>query len=126
MATFQEGNIISIKSATDLSDERFFIVKTDSSGLVVLAAAETDMILGVLQNDPVAGEVALVRPLNASGTGKVIAGGSISKNDKLTSDSAGEAIATTTATHRVFGIALEAADNGDVFEYMPYTEVVNA
>ena len=50
------------------------------------------------------------------GTSKVIAGGAITVGAWVTTDSSGEAVATTTDGDIVIGRALEAADDGDIFE----------
>lgn len=126
MSKFREpsNQVIPFQAGADLSAKRYHLVKL-SSGKVVLGAAATDIVVGVLQNDPKELEGAAVRPINASGTGKVHAGGAITVGARLTCDSNGQAIVTTTQGNRVFGIAMEAADEDDIFEYMPVTEVVD-
>lgn len=104
----------SLVAAADLSAKLFYIAKVDTSGNLALAAAATDPIVGVIQNnDGGSGAMATYRFL---GTSKVIAGGSISIGDLVTSDSAGKAVATTTNKDIVIGRALEAADSGDIIE----------
>lgn len=122
MTTFRQGDYDSREAAADLSTKRFYIVKTDSNGKIVLASAATDAIRGVLVNAPKQGEVADVAIINGSGTFKVIAGGTISKDAYLTSDSNGKAVATTTTGNRVFGRAVAAAVAGDIVEYVKYNE----
>ena len=124
MAVFREGNTIGFEAGADLSAKQFFIVKLNADKEVVLAAAATDAILGILQNEPLEGERATIRPNNASGTGKVIAGGAITLGAWLTTDANGEAVVTTTDGNVLIGQAVEAADDGDVFEYMPVSGTV--
>jgi len=120
MAQYQEGNHIAFKATSDLSTKQFYIVKLDSTeNVAVLASAATDKLIGVLLNKPKSGETMDVYARNASGTGKVIAGGDITVGAYITSDGDGKAVATTTARQQVLGIALEAAAAGDIFKYMP-------
>lgn len=105
-------------STNDLSAKQFYLVGMDSAAdnSIVLANAQTIQPIGVLLNAPVAGdtaEVALLAP-----TTFIIAGGTITKNDKVTADSNGKAITTTTAADLVIGVALEAGVAGDRIEVM--------
>ena len=126
MSQFREGNVVAFVANVDLSAKQFFIVKMHATvdNNIILAAAAADLMIGVLQNEPLATEGANVRILNASGTGKVSAGGTIAKDDKLTTDANGQAVATVTSTDRVFGIALEAAATNEIFEYLCVDEEV--
>lgn len=105
----------SFVSTNDLSAAEFLIVKQDASNdnSVVAAAASTDPILGVLQNKPKALESAVVR---WGGSSKVIAGGTITRGDRVTSDGSGHAVTTTTNKDVVLGIALQSAVAADIFE----------
>lgn len=123
MSVTQDGGRITLAAGADLSAKQYYIVK-DSSGTAVLASAATDKILGVIENAPVSGDTAVVVTRNKSGTFKVKAGGVIAVGDKLTSDSAGKAVATTTGGDQVFGIARKVAADGDITEYLPVFEVV--
>lgn len=105
----------SLTSTNDLSAKMFYIVKVDTANdnSVVLAAAGTDPIVGVLQNKPKATAAAVVR---MSGTSKVIAGGTVTRGDLVTSDSNGKAVTTTTNKDVAVGRALSSAVSGDIFE----------
>jgi hypothetical protein len=105
----------SFVSTGDLSAAEFVIVKisTTVDQNVVIAAAATDPIIGVLQNKPKAGEPAVVR---WGGSTKVIAGGTITAGDCVTSDGSGHAITTTTTGNVILGRALQSAVSGDIFE----------
>lgn len=107
----------SFTSTNDLSAKQYYIVAVDTSNdeSVVLAAAGTDPVVGVLQNKPKAAAAALVRFI---GTSKVIAGGSITRGDKVTSDSNGKAVTTTSANDQVLGRALSSAATGDLVEVL--------
>ena len=113
------GPIKSFKTATDLSAKQYFIVKLSAAQTVALASAATDILIGVLRNEPESGQAAEVHMINGGASAKVKAGGTISAGDMITSDSAGKAVATTTTGNYVLGMALEAAVDGDVFEFAP-------
>ncbi len=119
MTSFSQGNRISHEAAADLSAKQFHVVKTDSNGKVVLASGATDKVLGVLANAPILGDTADVHGINANGTFKVKAGGTIAKDAYLTANADGEAIATTTTGNVVFGRAVRAAVDTDLVEYIP-------
>jgi len=103
--------------ATTLIAKQFYIVKQHTDGTVILAAAGTDHILGVLQNKPAVGAAAIFRFI---GTTKVIAGGAINPGDNVTSDSNGKAVATVTNKDVVLGTAIltAAAASGDIIEVL--------
>jgi hypothetical protein len=101
------------KCSEDLSAKQFYIVQQDANGDVEVAEGATDLLLGVLQNDPKSGEGATYRFI---GTSKVIAGGTIAVGDWITTDANGKAVATTTDGDVVIGKALEAAVTNDIFE----------
>lgn len=105
----------SLTATTDLSAAEFVIVKVDTANdqSVVIAAASTDPIIGVLQNKPKAGQIALVQWL---GSAKVLAGGTITRGDRVTSDGSGHAVTTTTNKDVQLGVALSSAASGDVVE----------
>jgi len=101
--------------ATTLIAKKNYIVKQHTDGTIILAAAATDSIVGVLMNKPAVGAAALVR---IGGTAKVIAGGAINPGAWVTSDGGGKAIATTTDKNVVLGkfLGTAAAAAGDIIE----------
>ncbi len=109
----------SFLSTNDLSAaaNQYTIVKADVSNdeSIVLAAAATDPIVGILVNLPKAGKAANVQWL---GSCKVLAGGTITRGDKVTANSSGAAITTTSSGNTVVGIALQSAVSGDLFEVL--------
>lgn len=122
MTAFQPGGSYSAVAAADLTGKRYYIVKLDTNGAVVLATAATDAILGVLNNEPKLGQTADVVLLNGEGSFKVKTGGNISKDAYITTDGAGKAIATTTAGNRVIGRAVLTSTSGDIAEYLKLNE----
>lgn len=118
MSTFTAGDHLSRVAGADLSAKIYYIVKTDSSGNIVLASAATDKSIGVLANEPISGETADVALRNGDGTFLVKLGGDVTKDAYLTSDGSGKAVVTTTTGHHVFGQVLAAGASGDVVEYL--------
>lgn len=105
----------SVAAAADLSAKKYFIVKLDSNGALVLADSATADIVGVLQNEPESGETALYR---FGGTSKVKAGGAVGVGAMVTSDANGKGVATTTDGNVAIGrhIGTAAAADGDIME----------
>jgi hypothetical protein len=108
-------------TSTDLSGSQFLIVKLDTSNdnQVLLSTSATDPIAGVLLNKPLAssGDEAVVLLLGAQGTGKVVAGGTLTISEFLTTNSSGQAISTTSSGNRLIGTALHAASAGQIVEF---------
>lgn len=124
MATITVGPTKTFKSAASLSGKQNYIVYVSAKGVVTIASAATHKVMGTIVNKPQAGagQNIEVQMPHGGGTGKVIAGGTIAIGDKLTADSAGKAVATTTQNNYVFGVALQEGDADDVIEYMPHFE----
>lgn len=128
MATTSQGLTKTFKSAADYTDKQFYIAWV-ANGVATLADdadVPGENIMGAIQNKPQAGanmSVVVALP-HGGGTSKVISGGSISAGAALTTDGDGKAITTTTAGDYVFGIALEDADAGDIFEYTPTYDIL--
>ncbi len=101
--------------AASLATKQFYIVKQHTDGTLILAAAATDKIVGVVQNKPGIGLAAVVR---IGGTTKVVAGGTIAVGAWVTADSSGLAVATTTDKDVVLGKYLgnAAAATGQIIE----------
>lgn len=125
MSNFQEGSSrLNFPSGADFTvggttfNAPYSIVKL-SAGKVVQSAAATDKHIGVLYNCPDANGTADVLSINASGTAKVQAGGTISVGNFITANASGLAVATTSAGDFVIGIAVEAASSGQIFAYQP-------
>lgn len=78
---------------------------------VVEAAAATDKLIGVSSeiDSAIAERCDVIR----SGIAPVLYGGTVAAGDLLTSDANGHAVATTTASDRIIGIAEVAGVDGD-------------
>lgn len=123
MSTKTIGPTRTFKTAADYENKQFYLVWV-ANGVATLsddADVPGENIVGAIQNKPQAGANANVEVAmpHGGGTAKVISGGSISAGNELTTDGDGKAIATTTEDDYVFGVALEDADSGDIFEYVP-------
>lgn len=107
------GTEKTLVAGADLSASLYFFVKLNASGNLVLGAAGTDNIVGIVQNnDGGSGAGATYR---FGGTSKVKLGGTVAIGDWVTSDAAGKGVATTTDGN-VAVRALEAGVNGDIIE----------
>jgi hypothetical protein len=114
MATFgRYDSIPGLLASATLAASQYKIVKVASTaGEVIVGAAATDELLGIVQNDPAAGEPADVAFL---GIGKALAEASVAYGDPLTCSTTGRVKSTTTNGHRVVGYALEASSTaGDI------------
>ncbi len=114
MAYEENGQLLgTFVSSADLSADanQFRLVKFHTvAGQIALAADGADKIIGILQNKPNTGEVALVRDIHAGGIAKVRMAitQNISIGDDITSDSSGDGAETTTADDQSIGVAIEA------------------
>ena len=107
MATFGEYDSIPGLAATStLASAQYYVVQASGTALEVkLGTSGTSKILGIVQNDPAAGEPADVAFV---GICKAAAEASTSYGSFLTCSSTGRVKATTTAGDRIVGMALEA------------------
>jgi uncharacterized membrane protein len=115
MAFEQSGIDLGVFTAsTDLSDKQFYFVKLASATTVTVCTAITDVVMGVLQNNPTSGGQAIVRVFGLS---KVSANESLSVGHVIGTSSDGQAsritLGSSTTVH-VCGQAVEAASTGDV------------
>lgn len=126
MATEQKVQTITLVAAADLSAKQYCHIKVDSNGKAAVAAAG-EFAIGILQNNPGAGQAATVA---YSGVSKVLAGGTVAAGATVKSDSNGKAADAMEANtntsdaggvtdplvgSHVSGIALESAVAGDIF-----------
>jgi hypothetical protein len=95
-----------------------------TAGLLVVAAAATDKILGVVEAKAYLTKLADVHLRSAAGTISIVAGGTIAAGDAVTSNGSGLGITTTTAADQIIGYALEAGTAGKTVELMPSTAKV--
>jgi hypothetical protein len=86
---------------------QFLLVKITAARALSPVALATDIVYGVLQNDPIAG---FICDVGIFGITKVIVGAAVSAGAALMADTSGRAITGVAAsTNQIFGQALEAA-----------------
>jgi hypothetical protein len=105
---------LSFEAGEDLSSNQFQFVTMESDGKVDLADAETDIVLGVLQNKPEAGQSATVM---ISGVTKVEADETLAAGDLVHASADGQAAvfaAGTDTTKYSAGLVLEGAAAGEL------------
>jgi hypothetical protein len=113
------------KSTTaDMSAYQFHIAKFSATRTVTVAAAATDLVIGIINNKPYADtatrggyDVKVIM----SGEAKMVAGGSISAGAFVVADASGHGVSATlgtTTTNVAVGRALEDADANDVIRVM--------
>lgn len=91
----------------------YLIVKFGSSDdKIKKGVAATDKVIGVVQAKASAAGVRINVML--SGVTLVRAGGTVARGDLLTTDTAGKAVATTTAKNRLVGMAVGSGVKDDV------------
>lgn len=106
--------VLSFEAGEDLSSNQFQFVTMESDGKVDLADAETDIVLGVLQNKPTAGQAARVM---ISGVSKVEADETLAAGNLVHPSADGQAAvfaAGTDTTKYSAGIVLEGAAAGQL------------
>lgn len=124
MSHFVEGNFKTFRvGASDIPAGS--AVKL-TAGLLVVASAATDKIIGVVESKAYATKIADVHLRSASGSLSIVvgAGGTVAAGDAVTSDASGLGITTTTAGNQIIGYALEAGAVGAYCELLPSTAKV--
>lgn len=89
-----DASELRLLAGSDLSAKQFFFVKIDSNSAVVLAGAGEPAV-GIVQNAPASGAVAIVKTFGPS---HCIGGGAITKGGQVAADSAGKGKAAVLST----------------------------
>jgi Uncharacterized conserved protein (DUF2190) len=110
-----EGLQFAPLAGANLTGKLHYLVKMSADFTVVLAAAGSDQVVGVIREENTSGNPVTVQ---FGGIGKAIAGGTIVAGNRLTSDGSGKLVATTTAADKVVGVALMGADSGDICSFL--------
>jgi hypothetical protein len=106
--------VLSFTAGEDLSAKQFQFVTMEADGQIDLADAETDIVLGVLQNKPEAGQAAKVM---ISGVSKVEADETLAAGNLVHSSADGQAAvfaAGTDTTKYSAGLVIEGAAAGEL------------
>lgn len=109
-----ESFLYARNAGADLSGSLNLFAKVDADGDIVLATNRNDAALGVIveaaiENKPVTVQFGCI--------GKVIAGEAIAAGERVCPGAAGKAYDADTTNDVAIGIALTAADAGDVFPF---------
>lgn len=98
-------SIPGLLATATLAAKQYYVVQASSTAgeVKVGSTAATDLILGIVQNDPAAGEVADVA---CNGIAKAAAETGVTYGDSLTTSSTGRVKTTTTDGDQIVGIAL--------------------
>lgn len=117
MAAQQKDFMLSgFTAENDLSTKQFYLVEAGGSARTVdVCDSATDTVIGVLCNEPTAGQAAEVQ---VYGVAKVIYGGTISFGDRVGTTNAGKAVAKTADADKVCGLAMIAGVDGDIGEIL--------
>lgn len=109
------GFTASREAGEAMTDKQHYIVQLDASGKIEVGEGATDLLVGVLQNTPSAGQQAVYA---FGGIAKVKAGGTVAPGAWVTSNGSGKAVATTTDKDVVIGrhIGTSAGADGDLIE----------
>jgi len=107
MTTSSNENLklTALVAGADLSAKQWHAVKLNSTGVVVLATADTDKAIGILINEPTSGQPCEIVAL---GETKAAMAATVAVGDSLTVNSTSQLKTTTTAGKKILAIALEA------------------
>jgi len=99
----------SASAENSLATKQYYCLEYSAADQVDVCDGATDQVIGVLQNDPAAGEEATVRSF---GITKVVSDGNaaaIVVGDLLGTNATGKAVKKTTDTDKLCGLALDAS-----------------
>nr|BAL52630.1 hypothetical protein HGMM_F01H12C02 [uncultured prokaryote] len=102
--------IQSFVAGVDLSSHQYSFVSLDSNGKLVLGT-QTTPVIGVLINDPKAGQTGTV--FVGNGVVQLKLAGSVSRGDVITTNASGKGV-TATAGKKGLGVALQSGVAGEV------------
>lgn len=101
---------LTLVAAGDLSAKQFCAVGVNSAGRAAIADAD-DQVIGIVQNNPAAGQAANVA---YGGVSKAKLGGTVAAGARVTSNASGEIVAATTGGDSVIGVALTGGASGEI------------
>lgn len=91
-----------LTAENDLSGKQFYALEIGATGTLDVCDGATDLVVGILQNKPTAGQAVAVR---SEGFSKLIAGGAITRGDRVGTTNAGKGVTKTADADNWFGIA---------------------
>lgn len=120
MSSISQSRILSFKATAAMG--RGLAVKAGADREhIQVASAATDKLLGLSNTAPTAAEE-MTEVCLPGGGGKGKLGGTVSAGDKLTSDSNGKLVATTTENDQIIAVAMEDGVENDLIA----VEVISA
>jgi hypothetical protein len=99
---------LTFSAENDLSSSQYRCCELTAADQVDVCDTANEFVLGILQNEPIAGENAVVRVLGVS---KGSADAAISRNNMLGTSADGQLTPVSTAGNWSIGIALDAVSN---------------
>lgn len=113
MAEFGNQQLLpASKAAADLTAQQYHVVRLSAANATNLASlATTSAISGVLQNKPKTNEACSVA---FSGASKITAGGALTANDIITTNSSGRAAVVASGQMAIGRVLEAAAADGDI------------
>lgn len=116
MANMQSAESITLDVALATVIRQYRFVTVNSSGQAEEPAASANAVGVSLDASTATDADAISVAMLNGGKIKVEAGGTIAAGAFVATDNQGRAVATTTATTRALGVAVESASSGDIFE----------
>lgn len=113
MASYNNVDTISLDAGADLSSSQYRFVKVGTVDGTVVVCGDGENGIGVLINDPIAGQAAAIA---TSGAVKVQAGGNVTRGGRGASSATGLAVTATSGDY-VLGTFLENGVNGQIVEF---------
>ena len=112
MAEFGKVETLTLEAAADLDTKQYHIVRASGANLCNQASeAVNSGVVGVLQNKPKSGEFATI---GYAGKAKVVAGGALTVNALITTNSSGRAAAVASGQMAIGRVLDTAGADGDV------------
>lgn len=108
--SFVIGHLAAAADYSTTGQYRGMVASTAANHTAVLASVAGQSIIGVLRNEPESGEAC---EIVESGIAKVILGGTVTRGDRLSVNSAG-AFVTASGSGSIAGIALESGASGNI------------
>ena len=111
---FVVGHLAAAANYSATGQYRGMVASTAADHTAVLASVAGQQIIGILRNEPEAGEAC---EIVVEGVAKAVAGGTIVRGDRLSVASTGALVASTGAG-AIVGTALESAASGAIFSVL--------
>ena len=129
MSTYIEQKLLTLPTGADFNGKRYCTVRIDSDGRAALGSASTDVIVGIVAEDPKrttasdGSDSIAVASISGGGVGLVKIGATVSGGQIITGAADGEAAGVSgfsgiPADSMGFGRALAGGSDGDVIPFL--------